>query len=172
MSVYRRVYQPGGCYFFTLVTHGRRPILTRPENIHRLRAAFRHVAVTRPFEMQAIVVLPDHLHCLWRLPEDDKDFSIRWRLVKRYFSVGLEAGVNGRREKNVWQRRYWEHCIRDEGDWRCHMDYVHYNPVRHGLVAAPNDWPHSSFRRAVERGWYEPNWGRSEPAEIAGMEFE
>ena len=172
MSEYRRMYQPGGCYFFTVVTKGRQPLLTQPESIARLKAAFSHVMASRPFEVQAAVILPDHLHVSWRLPECDVDFSLRWRLIKRYFSVGVQATVNKRREKGVWQRRYWEHLIRDERDWQRHMDYIHYNPVKHGYVSAPADWPHSSFRRAVKNGLYEPAWGTSEPIAVSGMDLE
>jgi putative transposase len=112
LSEYRRVYQAGGCYFFTLVTHGRKPLPTRPQSIARLRDAFRTVMDRRPFEIEAIAVLPDHLHCMWRLPDGDDDFPTRWQLVKRYFSIGMVAEVNARNEKAVWQRRYWEHLIR------------------------------------------------------------
>ena len=172
MSNYRRAYQPGGCYFFTLVTHQRQPWLTQPANIERLRLAFRTVKAVRPFEMDALVIMPDHLHCLWRLPEGDSDFSERWRQIKRFVSIGVEAKTNARGEKLLWQRRFWEHVIRDQADWNKHMDYIHYNPVKHGYVNNPADWAHSSFNRALERGWYEANWGTQEPASIAGQNFE
>jgi len=118
------------------------------------------------------VVLPDHLHRIWQMPDQDADFSRRWRLIKRYFSIGMDAEVSRRREKQIWQRRFWEHLVRDEEDWRQHMDYIHYNPVKHGYVKTPYDWPHSSFRRAVKHGLYPPDWGASQPAAIAGMDFE
>ncbi len=116
-----------------------------------------------PFAIDAIVVLPDHLHTLWRLPDGEQDFSTRWMVIKRQFSAGLPAGpVNAskrsKREKGVWQRRFWEHCIRDEEDWRRHLDYIHYNPVKHGYVATPREWPYSSFRQAVAKGWYAEHW--------------
>ena len=141
---YRRFYQPGACYFFTVVTANRTPILI--DNIERLRSAFRLCMSRYPFEIEAIVVLPDHLHTLWRLPEGDADFSKRWMVIKRKFSSGLPAcnvsdSQNKKREKGIWQRRFWEHCIRDEDDWRHHFDYIHYNPVRHGLVSRTKDWP-------------------------------
>ncbi len=172
MSEYHRAYQPGGRYFFTVVTHGRQPLLTETPVLARLKEAFQRVKGSQPFDIEAIVMLPDHLHCLWRLPEGDGDFSSRWRLIKRHVSVGMPVGVNERGEKAVWQRRYWEHLIRDEEDWRRHMDYIHYNPVKHGYVAAPAEWPHSSFRRCVERGWYATDWGRAEPEALVGMEYE
>lgn len=172
MSNYRRVFQPGGCYFFTVVTHERHPWLTETANIERLRQAFRQTKIARPFEMDAVVILPDHLHCLWSLPDGDSNYSERWRQIKRFVSIAIPMETNQRGEKCLWQRRYWEHLIRDEEDWRRHMDYIHYNPVKHGYVTAPADWPYSSFTRAVERGWYEPTWGKQEPASMTGMSFE
>ena len=157
---YRRFYQPGARYFFTVVTANRKPLLI--DNIARLRAAFKMCMTRYPFEIEAIVVLPDHLHTIWRLPEGDADFSTRWMVIKRQFSSGLpQATVSQsklkKREKGIWQRRFWEHCIRNEDDWRRHVDYIHFNPVKHGYVSVPNDWLYSSFQQAVEKGWYEPN---------------
>ncbi|MGO8754265.1 MAG: REP-associated tyrosine transposase [Gallionellaceae bacterium] len=172
MSEYRRAFLAGGCYFFTVVTHERRPWLTGESAIERLRQAFRRVMEDRPFAIEAIVILPDHLHCIWQLPKGDNDFPERWRQIKRFVSVGMKSPLNARREKTLWQRRYWEHLLRNEEDWRHHMDYIHYNPVKHGYSKRPVDWPYSSFRQAVARGWYEASWGEQEPAAIAGMGFE
>ncbi len=172
MSQYRRAYQQGGCYFFTVVTFKRFKYLAKPENIQRLRDAFQHVMLSYPFTIDAIVVLPDHIHCIWILPEGDDDFSIRWRLIKRYVSVGINVPVTQRGEKKVWQRRFWEHLIRDEKDWQRHMDYIHYNPVKHGFVKSPIDWPHSSFKTAVKQGYYEKEWGCDEPVTIKNMDSE
>ena len=153
---YRRLYQPGARYFFTVVTEKRQPLLI--DNIERLRAAF-HLGLSRyPFEIEAIVILPDHLHTLWLLPEGDVDFSKRWMVIKRKFSAGLVDGIINqskakKREKGIWQRRFWEHCIRDEEDWRRHVDYIHFNPVKHGYVSKASDWPYSSFSKAVAKGW-------------------
>lgn len=176
---YRRAWCAGGWYFFTVVTYKRQPILTVPENISRLRMAFHHVKQKRPFGIDGIVVLPDHVHCVWRLPEEDRDFATRWRLIKHFFSracFSLEETKShsrkGKQERTVWQRRYWEHLIRNEEDWRRHMDYIHYNPVRHKLVARPCDWPHSSFQKVVKQGLYEWDWGSSEPETIEEMDFE
>ena len=152
MSDYRRAYERGGCYFFTVVTHDRRPWLTQPDIYQRLREAFRHVAAKRPFHIDAIVVLPDHLHCIWRLPETDSDFSTRWRLIKNFVSRGAKTALSDRGEKYVWQRRFWEHQIRDERDWRRHMDYIFFNPVKHGYVLEPSLWPYSTYRRDVRLG--------------------
>jgi putative transposase len=156
---YRRFYQSGARYFFTVVTENRVPLLI--ENIERLRAAFRLCMSRYPFEIEAIVVLPDHLHTIWRLPEGDADFSKRWMVIKRKFSAGLQSPVisdskTKKREKGIWQRRFWEHCIRNEDDWRRHVDYIHFNPVKHGYVSKPQDWPYSSFNQAIRKGWYEP----------------
>jgi putative transposase len=172
MSTYRRVYQPGGCYFFTVVTHERRAVLTNPDVLERLRTAFRHVQTTRPFTIDAIVILPDHLHCLWQMPTDNHDFSTRWRIIKHYVSTGINASLNVRKEKLFWQRRFWEHLIRDEEDWRRHMDYIHYNPVKHGYVTQVSDWPHSSFHQAVKEGLYPVDWGTFEPQNVKQMEIE
>lgn len=157
---YRRCYQTGARYFFTVVTENRRPLLV--DHIDRLREAFRLCRSRYEFEIEAIVVLPDHLHTLWRLPEGDADYSKRWMVIKRKFSSGFAARTvseskTKKREKGIWQRRYWEHCIRDEDDWCNHIDYIHFNPVKHGYVAKPQDWPYSSLRQAIDKGWYLPN---------------
>ena len=163
MSQYIRCHQPGGSYFFTLVTHSRRPIFINSDNVNKLKNAINKVKIKHPFSLNAMVILPDHLHCLWKLPENDKNFSRRWRLIKRYFSMEVAEKINSRGEKEVWQRRFWEHMIRDEEDWRKHMDYIHYNPVKHGLARAPKDWEYSSFNYWVEKGLYEKSWGSMEP---------
>jgi len=157
---YRRFYQPGARYFFTVVTAKRKPILI--DNIDRLREAFKMCVKRYPFEIEAMVVLPDHLHTIWRLPEEDADFSKRWMIIKRQFSSGLPREATSpskikKREKGIWQRRFWEHCIRNEDDWRRHMDYIHFNPIKHGYADKPGDWQYSSFQKAVDKGWYESN---------------
>lgn len=156
---YRRHYSAGAHYFFTVVTEKRQPLLI--ENIERLREAFRHCKERYPFEIEAIVILPDHLHTLWKLPKGDDDFSRRWMVIKRKFSTGLPSGIvnaskTKKREKGIWQRRFWEHKIRDEDDWRLHIDYIHYNPVKHGYVDDPHEWQYSSYQKAVNKGWYVP----------------
>ena len=152
-------------YFFTLVTERRQPLLTLSDNIARLRAAFQREKTAYPFAMDAVVIMPDHLHCLWQLPDSDTDYSGRWARIKRYFSVGCagatlatSASRSNKRERPIWQRRFWEHHIRDEEDWRRHMDYIHYNPVKHGHAANPWAWPYSSLRQCAARGWYPENW--------------
>jgi putative transposase len=170
MSDYQRLYVPGGCYFFTVVTHRRRPILTEPVLPH-LKLAFRSAAMRMPFKMPAIVVLPDHLHCIWSLPPGDADFPRRWHFIKASFSRRLQRHdrpVN----RPVWQARYWEHLLRDETDFQKHLDYIHYNPVKHGYTTRPLDWRWSSFSRFVECGVYPPEWGESEPLRIRGLDME
>ncbi len=157
MSNYRRVYEKGARYFFTLVTWRRKPLLL--DNVERLRAAFRYAMDKKPFALDAVVILPDHLHCLWQLPDDDDDFSCRWHLLKRYFSVGIDAPVNQRAEKQIWQKRFWEHLIRDDGDWENHLHYIHFNPVKHGYVSSANAWQYSSFQKYAALGWYPCDWG-------------
>lgn len=172
MSEYRRLYRQQGWYFFTVITYNREKILDQPDYLKRLRHAFSHVMKKLPFTPDAIVVLPDHIHCIWRLPSDDDDFSTRWRLIKRYFSIGMNTSLTKRAEKKVWQRRFWEHLLRNEKDWRTHMDYIHYNPVKHGYVQSPRDWPYGSFQRAVRQGLYPADWGDNEPLSIKGMDLE
>lgn len=171
MSEYRRYYVAGGTYFFTVVTQLRRAFLTSELARQCLREAMETVREKRPFEMPAIVLLPDHLHVLWTLPTGDDDYSTRWRRIKEEFTTnylargGSEGPYSASRashgERGVWQRRYWEHTIRDEKDFERHFDYIHYNPVKHGYATAPSEWPHSSFHRWVAAGVYEPLWGRS-----------
>ena len=164
---YRRLYRDGGCYFFTLVTKDRQPLFRTPETVDLLRGAFRELRKERPFEIDAAVILPDHLHCIWRLPEGDADYSNRWKSIKRRFTTAY-----GGKPGEVWQARFWEHLIRDERDWRNHMDYVHYNPVKHGHAASPLEWPYSSFRRCVTRGLYEADWGSQMPDTVRNMELD
>jgi len=128
------------------------------------------VMARHAFSIGAIVVLPDQIHTVWTLPDGDLDYSSRWRLVKSYFSRECKAEGEAlpnpsrqkKNEKAVWQRRFWEHLVRDEGDFKAHCDYVHYNPVKHGLVRAPKDWEYTSFHRCVRDGLYDVNWGAGE----------
>jgi putative transposase len=164
MSRYRRAKIEGGAFFFTLTLADRRSdVLVR--QIDRLRRAYKAVQERRPFETVAICILPDHLHALWLLPDGDADFASRWSLFKSGFSRGLPAGPSrsaskiAKREKGIWQRRYWEHAIRDDADLERHVDYIHYNPVKHGLVSRVCDWPHSTFHRYVQQGLLPVDWG-------------
>lgn len=154
---YRRARQAGGVYFFTVTTAGRWPLLTQPDIRVALSLAVEHVKTRHPFAMPAYVILPDHLHVLWRLPEQDEDFSTRWRLIKHFVTRHVPA------HGGIWQKRFWEHLVRDEEDYRRHLDYIHINPVKHGLAERPGDWPHSSFNYYLDQGWYEPGWGEALP---------
>jgi putative transposase len=130
-----------------------------------LRHVYRAVQHRHPFETLAICVLPDHLHAVWSLPDGDADFPLRWSLIKSSFSRDLNAAAArsaskvAKREKGVWQRRYWEHAIRNDADLARHVDYIHFNPVKHGLVTRVRDWPHSSFHQHVVRGALPADWG-------------
>ena len=164
MSHYRRAKAGGGTFFFTVALADRSSDLLIRE-IDRLRSAYRAAQQRRPFETVAICILPDHLHALWSLPADDSDFASRWMLIKAGFSRGIpaasarSASKRAKREKGIWQRRYWEHVIGDDRDFARHVDYIHYNPVKHSLVARVVDWPHSSFHRFVKRGILPTDWG-------------
>jgi len=122
------------------------------------------------------VVLPDHLHAMWTLPDGNSDFSTRWRLIKTVFARQIPAterlsAVRKRKgERGIWQRRFWEHAIRDEHDWERHVDYIHFNPVKHGYAKQAIDWPYSSFHRFVREGQYAVDWGGGSDSKIDGYE--
>jgi putative transposase len=168
MPNYRRTFLAGGTFFFTLVTQRRRRLFARELARRCLREAFRAAQSQQPFQMPAIVLLPDHLHCIWTLPEDDDDYPSRWACIKRRFVDswtavdGGEARISDarlrRHERGVWQKRFWEHRIRNQTDLVRHVNYIHYNPVKHGLVRCPHAWPHSSFLRWVRDGSYKADW--------------
>jgi putative transposase len=163
MADYRRNFIAGGSFFFT-VNLAERRLRLLTEHIDELRAAVRETRRRHPFSIDAMVVLPDHLHSVWTLPEGDSDFSTRWRLIKSTFSRGLPTHERiaesraAKGERGIWQRRYWEHTIRDENDFARHVDYIHINPVKHGLVTPVKDWPYSSFHRMVRLGVYPEDW--------------
>jgi len=150
---YRRSHIPGATVFLTLVTLRRAPLLQDANVRSALRSAVAHVAARHPFRTLAFVVLPDHCHLLWQLPEHDGDFSLRVRLLKHHMSRRKELS------SPIWQKRFWEHLIRDEDDLRRHLDYIHYNPVKHGHVRMAREWADSSFQHFVERGAYAKDWG-------------
>ncbi len=164
---YRRQLRPSASYFFTVVTRNRRAIFNNEQSIAVLRNAFREVRKKYPFTVNAIVILPDHIHCIWTLPKNDTDYSTRWRLIKTWFTKHCNSVLLGepnsarkkRKQQAIWQHRYWEHVIRDEIDLINHIDYIHYNPVKHGLVKSVCDWPYSSFHQHVKKGWLETDWG-------------
>jgi len=165
MVRYRRNWLPGGTFFFTVTLADRRSQLLT-EHIGALRAAFRSVRQEIYFQILAVVVLPDHLHTVWSLPDGDADYPGRWRAIKGRFTHTLKArGVplimDNRGGYRLWQQRYWEHTIRDEEDLQRHADYIHFNPVKHGLVHHVADWPYSSFHRYVRLGWLPQDWATS-----------
>ncbi|MES2534807.1 MAG: transposase [Pseudomonadota bacterium] len=163
MSAYLRNRVPGGTYFFTVNLLDRRSRLL-VDHIDALRAAVRQVRARRPFHIDAWVVLPDHMHCVWTLPLGDTDYSARWKAIKIAFAKSLPkterlSAVRTRRgERGIWQRRFWKHTIRDERDYAAHVDYVHVNPFKHELVTQVAEWPYSSFHRLVKAGIYPNNW--------------
>ncbi|MDG4551305.1 MAG: transposase [Candidatus Contendobacter sp.] len=176
MTDYRRAYIPGATWFFTVNLAERQCNRLLVERIESLRLAFAYTRKRWPFQMEAVVVLPDHLHCVWTLPQGDADFSTRWNLLKGHFSRSIAKGERisrsreKRGERGLWQRRFWEHLVRDQEDFNRHVDYIHWNPVKHGWVKKIADWPHSSFHRFVAQGVYPTDWGGVEIAEVRGGE--
>jgi putative transposase len=175
MPQYIRAFVPGGTFFFIVtLLERRRKLLT--ENIENLREVFKAARRRRPFTIEAIVFLPDHLHCIWTLPSGDADFPTRWHDIKTRFAAQIARGerLSARRlkkgERGIWQRRFWEHAIRDEGDYERHVDYIHYNPVKHGHVTRVADWQYSSFHRYVQRGIYDLEWAADD--NVRGLEME
>jgi len=172
MPDYRRAWHPGRTYFFTvnLLQRQGNDLLTR--HIELLCAVVKSVRQRHPFTIHGWVILPEHMHCVIELPADDANYATRWRLIKMEFSKALPrterlSSVRIRRgERGIWQRRYWEHLIRDERDYRAHMDYVHINPLKHGLVNRVADWTYSTFHRLVEEGLYPKNWAGGNEGEL------
>jgi putative transposase len=177
---FRRFFVAGGTFFFTLVTAGRAPLFRQhgaPELLGRIMREERDRAA---FTTVAIVLLPDHLHAIWTLPPGDAEYPARWQAIKACFTSAwltsggdeqtVRAGYRRQRRRGVWQPRFMEHTIRDEQDLHAHADYIHYNPVKHGYVKRPRDWPWSSFHRYVISGDYPKDWGSTEPSSISGVD--
>ena len=164
MPNYRRAKFEGGYYFFTVVTYRRRKLFTTEFARECLHLAVNETRLTRSFEIIAFCLLPEHLHCIWKLTEDDADYSRRWSSIKGQFSraylklSGQRGQVSSSRARKgevcIWQRRFWEHQIRDENDLQRHVDYIHYNPVKHGLVQNVEEWPWSTYHKYVKEGFY------------------
>ena len=160
---YRRADVTGGRYFFT-VNLAERDKTLLVDYVDELRDAIKQVKQRHPFEIDAMVVLPDHLHAIWTLPHNDADFSTRWGLIKAAFSrsIKLEERISSSRqakgERGIWQRRFWEHLIRNDDDFECHVNYIHYNPVKHGYVQAPSEWQWSSIHRFIKGGVLKKDW--------------
>ncbi len=180
MTDYRRSDLQGACYFFTVVTYDRRTFLTEPVARRCLREAWKEAKQRSPFEVIAVCLLPNHLHCVWTLPADDGDFSLWWARIKagftrRYLVAGGVECVQslsrvGKRERGIWQRRFWEHRIRDQTDLRRHIDYIHYNPVKHGLVEHVEDWPWSSYHRFAKTCTYPDQYWRAAQDGFEGLD--
>ena len=172
---YRRIREPGATYFFTVVTHRRLPLFAPPEAVALLHRCIVEVKRYHPFAIDAFVILPDHLHMLWTQPEGDAGYSIRWQLIKTAFTrhylrvnptLDRSTSRQTKGEQAVWQRRFWEHLIRDDEDFSAHLDYIHLNPVRHAVAKLPRDWPHSSFLLWVAKGHYSDNWSLETQPEL------
>lgn len=165
MTDYRRIYAPGSTWFFTVNLLERQNNNLLVEKIDLLRNAFSYVKKRKSFTINAVVIMPDHLHCVWTLPDNDTDYSSRWSLLKSYFSRSIPKNEHinknriKRRERGIWQRRFWAHWIVDQNDFNQHIEYIHWNPVKHGYVARVIEWQYSSFHRYVEQGIYPANWG-------------
>jgi putative transposase len=162
---YRRVWYAGGTYFFTINLLERKNNDLLVKQISALKDVIKTVKKAHPFIIHAWVILPEHMHCVIELPKGDNDFATRIRLIKSNFSKAIPKTERisevrkARGERGIWQRRYWEHLFRDEADYQAHMDYVHINPVKHGLVKQVKDWPHSTFHHLVQQGIYPEDWG-------------
>ncbi len=173
MSNYRRAKIAGGMYFFTVVTENRAPIFHREPIARMLGRIIREAQRRWPFRVPAVVLLPDHLHAIWSLPRGDFAYSMRWGWIKKEFTQaylkigGSTQPVSMSQQKNrragVWQRKFWERSIRDEEEFAAYLDYIHWNPVKHGHVQSPSQWPFSTFHRWVAKGQYHPDWGTIPP---------
>jgi putative transposase len=169
---YRRNRTPGGTYFFTVNLLDRTSSLLT-DHIDTLRQSVRRARELKPFHIDAWVVLPDHMHAIWTLPEGDTDFPTRWQTIKAAFSRRIppteprSPSRQAKAERGIWQRRYWEHTIRNEQDYTAHLDYIHFNPVKHGLAPTPSAWPFTSFHTHVTNGLYPPDWTIPNPPQPA-----
>jgi putative transposase len=173
MPDYRRYYVPNALVFITLVTLDRKPLLGPKEDIDLLWETINWVQIIHPFELEAQVILPDHAHLLMRVDNSKGHFSTVMHSLKRNFTMNYKKFHSISSSFTVWQKRFWDHVIRDEYDLNRHLDYIHWNPVKHGFVDHPEDWPQSSFLDWLERGYYPENWGwEHEPKNIEGMNFE
>ena len=175
MVLYRRNRIAGGPYFFTVTLRDRKSALL-VKHIELLREAVRKTKLAKPFAIDAWVVLPEHMHAVWTLPPGDADYSARWRSIKGYFSHELAKSLenpqrNAKGEYGFWQRRFWEHTVCDANDFSRHVDYLHYNPVKHGHVQKVRDWPYSSFHRFVAKNIYPPDWGGTAIEEAKDINF-
>jgi putative transposase len=173
MPHYHRYYLPNHPVFITCVTHDREKLFSAGDNIDLLWQIVHQTKERIPFNLAAYVILPDHFHWLLELPEEQPNFSTVIRQIKWKFTIEYRKFRDVAPGFSPWQKRFWDHVIRDETDLETHVDYIHWNPLRHGLVNAPEDWGHSSFRKWVKEGYYEGEWGRNgEPDGIKGLRYE
>ncbi len=180
MPNYRRHYLPGGSYFFTVVTENRAKILGSELARNCLQHAIKECQIKWTFETIAFVLLEDHLHTIWTLPTGDDNYSLRWGWIKKEFSKAYLAGggqeqkpkasKRSRHERGIWQRRFWEHSLQNEQDFERHIDYIHYNPVKHKLVTCPKDYPYSTFQNYVKQGVYDISWGCGTMLDFSGID--
>ena len=179
MPNFRRIHAPGGTYFFTVVTNERLPIFSTESTIITFLNIIEKNQNEYPFEQIAYCILPDHIHCIWKLPDGDDDYSMRWQLIKARFSrkflqrSDLEGKISEsrkrKRERGIWQRRFWEHTIRDDNDLAMHINYIHFNPIKHVLVKKLSDWRWSSYNDYLNAGYYAESWGEIEPKGIGNL---
>ncbi|HBC46523.1 MAG TPA: transposase [candidate division Zixibacteria bacterium] len=182
MTNYRRDKTPNGLYFFTLVTNGRIHVFENDKSISFLKSAIRNVKQQNPFKIEAIVILPEHLHLIMQLPEDDYNYSMRIAKIKKEFgkkylkensiSIELSDSENKRNERGIWQRRFWEHRIKSHEDYLAHVNYIHYNPVKHNLVEHITEWKWSTYHKFFKSGFYDKDWGTKPVEEIKGVEWD
>jgi len=182
MAEYRRVYVPGGTYFLTVVTYQRYPFFRDPNAVDLFRRVWVKTQKDLPFESIGCVLLHDHFHCLWGLPAGDNRYSVRIKKIKERFTsdwlsqggceVLVTSSQKGRGNRGVWQKRFWEHTIRDERDFEMHLDYIHFNPVKHGYCKRASEWPYSTFHRYVATGYYPSHWGSTCPEHIKKIDLE
>lgn len=181
MPEYRRARSPGATFFFTVNTNLRQPFLIDVDVRAALREGIERVRESMPFEIDAWVLLPDHLHCIWTLPDGDADFSSRWRIIKTIVTqhcgprLNVDEILSDRRKRknqsSLWQQRFWEHQIRDDADFARHVDYIHWNPVKHGHAKHTGDWPYSSLHRYIRNGLLPANWGEVNADQYSGKDF-
>ena len=181
MPEYKRIKVAGGTYFFIVNSYNRQPLLTSDIVRQGLRSAIIKTRIILPFRIDAWVLLPDHLHAIWTLPSGDDNFAARWAMIKQYTSKSCRNlfeynekicdSKQLRKELSLWQRRFWEHLIRDGDDYEKHFDYIHWNPAKHGYVARVIDWPYSSFHRYVAKKIYPPDWGGCNEEVFKGLKF-
>ncbi|UCC63023.1 MAG: transposase [Anaerolineae bacterium] len=171
MPNFRRYYVPNAIYFIVAVTKDRRPVFADAADVDLLFDVLRQVRQRKPFRLLAYSIIPDHINLLLR-PTGEGNISRIMLSIKRSFTLRFKELNHVTGSLNLWQARFWDHIIRDEKDLHRHFDYIHYNPVKHGLVTRPEDYPHSSYRHWLEKGYYEPGWGHVEPQSVKDMDFE